>query len=120
MMLADEVMGDGVKRAAENSAPSGGHRNHRAGPLKHLSRGSPGEREQQDPLGLDTAADEPSHPRTKGRRLAGARAGEDQQRSAWVAHRALLLRVQGKKPLRFWTRAEGGELWPRVEHAFLR
>ena len=73
--------------------------NESAGPLEHLPRGAPRERQQQDALGRHTLGHEPSHPGTERCRLARPRAGEDQQWPAAVRRGGPLLVIELVQPI---------------------
>jgi sulfate/thiosulfate-binding protein len=62
--------------------------------LEHLARGAAGEGQQQQALGRDALAEQPLDARAERRRLARARAGQDEQRPAGVGGGGELLRVE--------------------------
>ena len=120
-VLAHEVMGDRVKRAAQDAAGAARHRHERPGALQHLARGAAREGEQQNALRRDPLADEPGNPPAQCRGLTGARTGQDQQRTSRMANRRALLRIQLLKPGRRFRRRRGGSegRWRAcLEHAF--
>ena len=94
-MPAHEPVRDRVERAAEDA---GRRRHEPARPLQHLPRRAARERQQQDPLRRHALADEPREPRAQRRRLAGAGAGEDQQRPAGVRRGRPLLVIELVEP----------------------
>jgi hypothetical protein len=103
---------DRVERAAHDRARVRRHPlRQRARPLDHLARRAPRERQQQDPLGRDALAQQPRHACAQRRRLAGAGAGEDQQRPARVCRRLALLGIEPVEP---------GRRFVVVEHLFAR
>ena len=69
-------------------------------PSRHLGGGTARERQQHDAAGIDAVDDEVRHPMRQRVGLAGAGAGDDQQRAglgegrAAVLHGAPLLRVE--------------------------
>ena len=79
---AEEPVGDGVERPAPH--PGGGTR---LDPAQHLGGRAAAEGEQADALRRDAVVDERLDPGGEGGRLAGAGAGEDQQRAAPVLDR---------------------------------
>ena len=94
----DEAVRDRVKRPAEHAARPARHRHERARAPEHLPRRATREREQQDPLRCHALTDQPGHSGAQRRGLAGARAGEDQQRSTAVCGGGTLLRIQLIEP----------------------
>ena len=92
-MLADDLVGDGVERPAAD--PLGRAGPGRRGPGEHVAGGPAGEGQQQDPAGRQAVAvPQPGRPGHQRPRLAGPRAGQDQQRAALMRGRPALLFVQ--------------------------
>ena len=96
-VAAHEPMGDGVEGAAHH--PPGVPAVRRAPEVgarapEHLARGAAREGQQQHALGRRALVDQPRDPRRQRRRLAGARAGQHEQRAARVGGGGELLGVQ--------------------------
>ena len=96
---AQRAVRDRVERAAHDPAAASlrgalGAREQRLGPVGHLPRRAPGERQRHDAFGGNPASDEPGHPRGEGGRLPGAGAGEDPELLALECGCGLLLFVE--------------------------
>ena len=97
-MHAHEAVRNGMERPAQYAAGPRRHGNQRARAPQHLARRAAGEREQHDPLRRHALGHQPGHPRAQRRGLAGARAGQDQQRAAGVGGRCALPCIQIFEP----------------------
>ena len=101
---AQQARGDGVEGAAPDARGgaegSGGRacgpagRQHRLDAAQHLGGGAAREREQQDAPRVGAALDEVRHAVHERGRLAGAGAGDDEQRPVAVRHGGELLGVE--------------------------
>ena len=91
-VAAEQTMSRRVERAALYLVTCGAHQ-----PLdasQHLLRGTPCERQEEDPLGLDPALDQMRDAMHEGPRLARPCARDDQQRAVTVRRRRELRRVE--------------------------
>ena len=84
----------GLGSAFRATRPRAQLRQQRRGPLLHFAGRLLGERDGQNALGLRAAADQLGDAIGDDARLAGARAGQHQQRPSQRAHRVELGRVQ--------------------------
>ena len=125
-VLAQQPGGDGVEGAAPDAvAPRAGLAGRQAGPAElaedavhpadHLGGRAAGEGEQQDLRRVHPLGDQRRDPIDQGRRLAGPRAGHDQQRPPSLLDRVPLLRIEPAEKLGDgraggcrWLRQNGG------------
>ncbi len=87
------MVGDRVKRAARDAV----HvrcGTYRADPIENLAGGTPGEGEQQDPLGRDPLVEQILNPRGQGGRLSGTGPGDYAQRLITERGRLALMIVE--------------------------
>jgi hypothetical protein len=92
---ADQPVRDGVEGPAEDPAGVGRDAlGERAHPLDHLAGRAARERQQQDAFGWRPLGQQPADAGAQRGRLAGAGAGEDQQRVAGVCGGGALLVVE--------------------------
>lgn len=105
-MLSEEPGGDGVEGAAPDAAAGDRARGCSGGggagqfaedavdAAEHFGSGAAGEGEQEDSFGWDAAVDQAGDAMGEGGGLAGAGAGDDQERRHAVCGRGPLLRVE--------------------------
>ena len=108
-VLPQQARSGPVKGASPDAAVHVGIAQHGGHAFDHLRGGAAGEREQQNPFRRHALRDQPGDAMHQRRRLAGAGAGDDQQRFQAVAGRLALRIVQpGQQAVGLRCRRGGG------------
>ena len=107
-VAAQHPVADGMKRPAPESARV--DREEICDAIEHLARGFVGEGEEQDVARIDAVLEQVGDAIRQGARLAGAGAGDDQQRTRRRGHRGVLLLIQLRRVIDADCRRGGGAL----------